>query len=278
MRSWLKAQGLRSIHSERVLFPERAALDGKNFFNDEVCELVNQRYKNAFLRGRSGRPRPLANDALRSQHIPFNLFGLLGRYLGSVELAKFLSALAGMELTAVEGLEIECTNPAAEPMLSDNTAFDACLTARRGFQKIVVGVEVKYTEGPYGWGKTEKRRMFDASDAYVRISETAEEIKPGAFAHLRNRHLKQIWRNFLLGVCTAESPTCNFVYIHLFPAGNVYQAAACERFASFLTETGRSVFKPRTYERFLDLAQEYLPGELGLWREYIRRRYIVSAE
>jgi len=201
----------------------------------------------------------------------------LKRYQGSVELAEFLSALSGIELTAVEQVEIEFTEPLAKSMLSDNTAFDACLLARRGSQRVVVGVEIKYTEGPYSWGKTEKQRMFDKSAAYIQLSENAEEIQPNAFEHLRNRHLKQIWRNFLLGVSTAKSLRCEFVYIHLFPMGNIYQSAACESFASYLSKTGRSAFKPQTYERFLNLAQNYLPNELGPWREYIQHRYIFPA-
>jgi len=56
MRSWVKAQGFKSIHSERVILPDSAAFDGKNFYNDEVCEVVKQRYPNAFLPGNPGSP------------------------------------------------------------------------------------------------------------------------------------------------------------------------------------------------------------------------------
>lgn len=274
MRSWVKAQGLESIHPERVLIPDDAALNGKNFYNDEVWKFAQKRYPLVLHRGKSGKPRPLANDALRSEHIPFNFFTPLNRYLGSAELTKFLSEFASTQLTTVEQIEIEFPKTSANSMLSDNTSFDACFFAKNGSQKVVIGIEVKYTEGPYGWGKTEKQRMHDKTDVYIQLSEDVVEIQPGAYEHLRNRHLKQIWRNFLLGVSTANSLGVKFIYIHLFPEGNSHQASACKCFASHLTEIGRSVFIPQTYESFLELARNFLPRELSPWQEYLKDRYI----
>ena len=119
--------------------------------------------------------------------------------------------------------------------------------------------------------------MHDTSDAYIQLSEASAEFQPRAFENLRNPHLKQIWRNFLLGVVTAEDLRCDFVYVHLYPEGNRYQAAVCLHFAQYLTNKGINAFKPTTYENFLTAASDQFIDDLSLWLQYTDQRYIVPA-
>jgi len=275
-RLWLRIHfGIESTDQKRVLLPEDEAYAGLNFFSNHVCELVKRRYRKAFQPNGKDRPRTLVSDALRSEHIPFNLFAPLSKYPCSDNLAAFFSVLCGTELTSIDQIHFEYADPTARSMLDDNTAFDAYVIAQQSNRPYAICIEVKYTEGPYSWGATEKRRMFDPSDAYIRLSETSAEIRPLSFKNLHNRHLKQIWRNYLLGVATAQRKTCDFVYIHLYPEGNLYQAAVCSHFAHHLTKKGLCAFRPTTYENFLRAAVDQLHGDLLPWIKYIEKRYIV---
>lgn len=81
---WLRTHlETESADQKRVLLPDEKAYGGQNFFSDKVCESVRQRFPNAFKPNRANQPRGLVCDALRSEHIPFNLFAPLVDYLGS---------------------------------------------------------------------------------------------------------------------------------------------------------------------------------------------------
>lgn len=272
-RSWLRKHlGLESTDEERVLLPPKAAYAGQNFFNAAVGALVKKRFPKTFEPNKANGPRRLASDALRSEHIPFNLFGPLDKHRESDDLIAFFSALTGVQLTAIEKIIFE--EPDHEK-LHDNTAFDAYVTARQGTATYAIGIEVKYTEGSYAWGKTEKERMKEPTDIYNRYTREAKEFRDGAAENLCNRHLKQIWRNFLLGIVSRESPTDNFIYVHLYPKGNCHQAVVCKKFSEQLTPAGLAIFRPTTYEDFLKIAEKHLNCILAEWIQYIEDRYIV---
>ena len=148
---------VESTDQKRVLLPSDIAYTGKNFFSDQVCESVKLRYPNAFHPNSAGRPRGLVGDALRSEHIPFNLFAPLSNYLRSDNLAAFFSALTETALTAIDQIYFEYAEKDASSRLGDNTAFDAYAIARQGDRRYAVCIEVKFTEGHYPWGATEKR-------------------------------------------------------------------------------------------------------------------------
>ena len=282
-RDWV-TKHLRVILPDpiRVTLPVTAATEGKNFFPaPAVREAVVSRFPAAFALNASGCPGSLAADALRSAHIPFNLFAPLRDYLGTPQLAQFVALLSSRHLAAVSDIGFEFADPRARHAIRDNTSFDAYLLANsagphntRG-PDIFLGVEVKYTEGPYSWTRRERQRMFARNDTYHRVTVSSGLFRDGAALALRTRHLKQMWRNMLLGAETARATHTEFIYLHLYPEGNVYQAAACSRFAEHLTPKGRGVFRPTTYERFLDDASEALPADALLWIEYLRSRYLV---
>jgi len=282
-RDWV-AEHLRVILTDpvRVTLPVTAATEGKNFFPaPAVLEAVRSRFPAAFALNPSGRTGSLAADALRSAHIPFNLFAPLRDYLGTPHLARFGALLSSRPLATVSAIGFEFADPRARKALRDNTSFDAFLLAQvadthKGrYPDIFLGVEVKYTEGPYSWTRKERQRMFARNDAYHRLTVSSGLFTVGGALELRTRHLKQMWRNMLLGVATAAATDGEFIYVHLYPNGNVYQAAACSKFAEHLTPKGREVFRPTTYEGFLDDASEVLPADAFPWIEYLRRRYLV---
>jgi hypothetical protein len=271
-------------HPKRVTLPVAEAIAGKNFFSaTAVRDAVVDRFRATFVLNASGRPTTRAADALSSAHIPFNLFAPLRGYLGTATLARFVTALAACPLASVSEIGFEFAHPDARQAIGDNTSFDAYLLAQapgsdggRG-PAIFLGVEVKYTEGPQAWGKTEKKRMFNVDDSYHRLTALSGLFKVGAPVDLRTPHLKQMWRNMLLGAATAEAMHTEFIYLHLYPEWNAYQAAACSKFAEQLTAKAHGVFRPITYEGFLGTAEATRPEDAVPWLEYLRTRYLVPA-
>lgn len=284
-RDWVTSHlHAHPTHPERVTLPVAEAIAGKNFYSgDAVREAVLERFPATFTLGASGHPTARAADALSSAHIPFNLFAPLRAYLVTPGLARFMATLTARDLASVSAVGFEYADPDARKSIDDNTSFDAYVLAQapgpaqgQG-STVFIGVEVKYTEGPYGWGKREKRRMFASEDSYHRLTRSSGLFETGAITELRTRHLKQMWRNMLLGAATGEAKKAEFIYIHLYPSGNTYQATACSRFAEQLTPRSQAMFRPTTYDEFLTAAAGTLPADALPWLEYIRARYVVPA-
>jgi len=275
-RQWAKSfLRLEPSHPKRVLIPAEQAFSGRNFFDSHTIASVKQRFPKSFVPQKDGSPKPIIADALRSEHIPFNIFSPLIKSIGTEPLNSFLADLASTPISSVDQILFEHAPKNAVAVLQDNTSFDACILASHAQRNIVIGIEVKYTEGPYAWGATEKIRMFDEGSPYVSVSQECDEFAADAYKHLRTRHLKQQWRNFLLAILTARVDDLDAVYIHLYPESNIYQSSACDSFKLHLTASGRSRFQPCTYERFLSLAEKHLPQGYGNWVQYLTDRYVV---
>ena len=118
--------------------------------------------------------------------------------------------------------------------------------------------------------------MEKPSGIYVKRTKNSSAFRESASEQLANRHLKQIRRNFLLGQLLAKETDATFVYIYLFPKGNIYQDAVCQNFAKQLKKEGVEAFYPLTYEQFLSAAGSHLPPDSHPWIDYLRRRYICE--
>lgn len=275
-RRWVKSYlKVEPSHSKRVLIPSEQAFAGNNFFDNHTIESVRKRYPKSFKPRKDGAPKPIIGDALRSEHIPFNLFAPLIKLIGTKPLNSFLADFSNTQISDIDQILFEHAPKNAVAILQDNTSFDACILASYGQRKIVIGIEVKYTEGPYPWGVTEKKRMFDEGSSYVSVSQESRDIVTDAYISLRNRHLKQIWRNFLLAVSTGKTNECYFVYIHLSPESNIYQSAVCDSFKDHLTASGKNKFHPCTYESFINLVKTHLSQNSDHWAQYIANRYVL---
>lgn len=275
-RRWVKSYlQVEPSHSKRVLIPPEKAFAGDNFFDNHTIESVRRRYPKSFNPRKDGSPKPIIADALRSEHIPFNLFAPLIKSIGTEPLNSFLSDFSNTRISNINQILFEHAPNNAAAILQDNTSFDACILASQDQRKIAICIEVKYTEGPYPWGTTEKRRMFDEGSPYVSVSQESRDIVMGAYKNLRNRHLKQIWRNFLLAISTGKAYDCDFVYIHLYPESNTYQSTACDNFKEYLTASGKSKFQPCTYESFINLVEKHLSKSCGNWTQYLTNRYVL---
>lgn len=272
MRKWIKST-LREnlIESKSVILPLSDARAGKNFYG-EAIPAVSNRFPNTFKAKTFGRVS-LAGNALRSASAVFNLFAPLQKYLGSKEkeIAILVSQMIGVKIIKVKSIKFEQPAKTKNKPLNDRTALDVLITAVGKSGEIGIGIEVKYTEGPYSWGKLERKRMNDPKEIYAVKIRKSGMIDSNNLSGLNTRHLKQIWRNVLLGEAMFKN---NFYYVHLFPEGNTYQAAVAQAFEDKLTKLGRSRFKQLTYESYIKFIEDIISQ--NKWTKYLRNRYLIK--
>jgi hypothetical protein len=68
-----------------------------------------------------------------------------------------------------------------------------------------------------------------------------------------------------------------FMSVHLFPAGNTYQANTALAYQKTIKLEMQSTFKPVTYEQFIATGLEiFKRKEERNWLAYLEERYIVK--
>ncbi|MCL4750461.1 MAG: hypothetical protein KJ015_09885 [Myxococcales bacterium] len=249
----------------------RDALAGRNFYGwPGVVEAAAARY------GR--KDSPVWHDMLRSEHIPFNLFvPLRDLPWGRILFGEWL----GSPVSAVTQILVEWAPKPRRAYLNDNTSFDTWVECRlEDGRRAGIGIEVKYTEGPYSWGKTERARMFDEGSLYHQVHRRAGLYAEGALNHLRTRALKQLWRNQLLGaamLARSDRSIDVFTSVLVYPAGNAHYAKAAREYGRLLDASARPSFGAVTFEGLM-AAYRKLGGSGATsqrWVEYLEHRYLV---
>jgi hypothetical protein len=214
-------------------------------------------------------------NLLRSEHIPFNIFYPLEkiRTTDPEKLNELLSKIIKREIDGVTEIRIEFAGiKDKSDYLDDNTSFDAYIQAVSNGKKIGLGIEVKYTELSYPWGKTEKERMFDLGSEYNLLSSRMEYYNDTMRDELRTKKLKQVWRNHLLGIKMVELGELNEFYsIHFYPEGNSYQQKVADDYLKCLNHDNLQSFIPLTFQHFSGLLKECQIS--GVWVDYFEQRY-----
>jgi hypothetical protein len=189
-----------------------------------------------------------------------------------------LRTWVGDHVSRVTGIHIEWAPTPASSSLDDNTSFDAYITydTSKGTRG-ALGIETKFTEGPYSWGATEKQRMFDESSAYVRLTRSSKLYSADALDKLRTPKLKQLWRNQLLGEAMKQRALVDeFVSVIVFPTGNTHYASASAAHLELLAPEARARFVAVTFETlFTRLRALCETAEVAAWLSYLERRYVV---
>ncbi len=136
----LEVLGLHEYRGYGNRLTTRDALAGKNFCDRPgLIEAVEARF------GR--KDSPVWYDMLRSEHIPFNLFVPLRDQPWAQQL---FGAWLGEDVASVSKIAIEWAPEPRRDYLEDNTSFDTYVECRLvDGRQAAIGIEVKYTEGPY---------------------------------------------------------------------------------------------------------------------------------
>jgi len=221
----------------------------------------------------------LAN-MLRSEHIPFNFFYPLEKLRNKDPelLNHFLEKLLDnkTKVDKVTRIKIEFASDLHKSiLLDDNTSFDAYIEYVDGNKKCGLGIEVKYTERSYPYGITERKRMFDQDSEYNRLTRDCKYYNHENIPKLKERKLKQLWRNHLLGIKLVEIKELDkFHSVHFYPLGNTYQKEACDMYLDCLMENNKQSFVPVTFEKIISVASDVLTSqEHKDWIGYLKERY-----
>jgi hypothetical protein len=189
----------------------------------------------------------------------------------------FFQELFGVQVDIISQIRIEYSShiPRSE-LLNDNTSFDAYIEAEYQGKTIGFGIEVKYTEKSYPYGRTEKEQMFEMPGSeYNQLTSKSGYYLGESLEKLKTTKLKQFWRNHLLGIRLLKLQELDEFYsVHLYPEGNTYQHQAAQEYQECLEPEHQFRFKPVTFERFIEIAaSHFLDKESEKWLEYLRDRY-----
>ena len=247
------------------------ALASKNFFAwPGMVAAIERRYGLADTK--------LTFDMLRSEHIPFNFFVPLREHVAMIPLAREWS---GVDVASILSIEIEWAPAPKARFLDDNTSFDAYVEylARDGARG-AIGVEVKFTEREYPWGKTERARMFDDRSRYLLVHAGSGIYSTGGLQFLRTPRFKQLWRNQLLGEAMLQFPTLGFEYftsVLLYPKGNAHFVEVTREYEKLLVPARPgATFRGVTFEDFIARCREHARAPQDReWADYLAGRYIV---
>ncbi len=235
------------------------------------------------LRKRYGKKPSLTRDAnmLRSEHIPFNMLAPLRT--SPLVANRIIKNAFGLESDAPYKIKIEFAPKPKQEHLNDATSFDTFIryTDRLG-KKIGLGIEVKYTEKGYPFGKTERQNVENKKSPYWQVTRDSSVFFDDNNPKLHKDEFRQLWRNHLLGLsmCQLSSDNENklddFYSIILYPSGNQHFNKVIREYKSFLKEPCRQKVFGCTYEKFIQAIEG--DEEIMKWKRYLTDRYIVREE
>ena len=221
----------------------------------------------------------LFSNMLRSEHIPYNLFVPMEEDPDSA-VAVF-NEIVGGGVSRIRRVCIEFAGDEDRAMyLDDGTSFDAyveyeSVDGERGG----IGIEVKYTEHGYPIGVKEAADIKNVDGLYRKMT-----VKSGYFVpdldvqvFLKAHHLRQIWRNQLLGYAMVDRGEIQrFHHVHLYPRDNShFHQYAIPEYKRLLTRKGEECFVGLTYESLFDMLGRYFTTDRQKeWVDYLYRRYI----
>ncbi len=285
VRQWAKELGDVCIWDERprheVWLKEEYALQGLVFyqgFRQEIMRLYRE--------GKTKIGLNLLNNALRSEHIPYNLFFPMMKDSNKEATKDFFNELLGTDVIAeVLKVRIEYAPQPKENYLNDGTSFDTFVLYRHiDGSKGAIGIEVKYTEREYHIGDIEYKNTHDddgnvrLSWHYSRATQQSGYYLTGSEAALVSDNLRQIWRNHILGASMVlKGDIGHFSSMTIFPDANPHFHMAAAAYRKVLTEKGRKTFLTFTYEKLFEvLAHHFCTSEHQAWIEYLYHRYLFD--
>ena len=259
------------------------AIRGRNFFTPMwpiIKQAIDDRYPNEQKR----LIGPLFSNMLRSEHIPWNIF--IPMQLDRTAMLRTFNRLMGGRVKEILDVKIEFAPP-KELALNDGTAFDTFIKYQSVDGRVGgIGIEVKYTEAGYALKRDSKEYrdvMLGENQHYREVTAKSGYYScntvPLSSSPLAKNHLRQIWRNHILGASMQQCENYDvhldmFTSILLYPNGNTHFAKAIPEYESLLTTYGKSTFIGLTFEAlFAELKRNYTDEQFVRWLQYLELRY-----
>jgi hypothetical protein len=270
--------GKDKISYKNILSDEDAAT-GANFYTyNKTNEWISlQNWANEDRRRKVNFFNSGLKNMLRSEHIPYNLFYPLEKLRKEQpnKLNEFLEYLFDKKIKVdkVTRIKIEFASDLDKnELLNDNTSFDAYIEYLDKDALCGLGIEVKYTEKSYPYGDSEKTNMLNDNSEYNKLTRNSGYYKPNSHLKLREKKLKQPWRNHLLGIKLLELHKIQkFTSVHIYPEGNTYQEDVCKEYTACLSDDHKDSFIPITFEKFINTAENIFTS--NDWITYLKNRY-----
>lgn len=307
----------RKLHGEteprdfyvKALLKKEDAKDGKIFFEGFRNEIMSK-IKYLIKEGKYSPSGMMMRHALRSEHIPWNMFypmsmdaekknhakNIFNTIIENVssDLPK-IGEIIDVKIEYAPRDEKATEEPFTMCYLNDRTSFDTYIEyISVDGEKGGIGIEVKYTEEGYQPGDKERvtaithykeHRYYDVmrkSDYYIPESYAPDKKHPKLWSPLVCNALRQIWRNHLLGASMVQHEDIkHFLSIHLYPSGNLHfhgdakHIGAIKEYKQWLSETGKKTWTAVTFEELFDLMKNnFIEKTDQEWIKYLYERYI----
>lgn len=287
VRQWAKQLDNACIWDERphhgVWLKDEYALQGLVFYEGFRQEIMDMYHAGVTKIGMN-----LLNNALRSEHIPYNLFFPMVKKQNHEATKDFFNELLGTDdIAKILEVRIEYAPQPRQNYLNDGTSFDAFILYRhQDGSKGAIGIEVKYTEREYQIGDTEYKNTHDdngnvrLSEHYGRATRMSGYYLPESEKELVSDELRQIWRNHILGASMAQNGIVrHFASITVFPDANPHFHTASADYRRVLTDDGKKTFFTFTYEEMFEImSHHFCTEEQQKWIDYLYNRYLFGAE
>lgn len=262
------------------LMPEDADA-GLNFcdvYRTEILQAIEERYPKLPGNLHDG----MYANMLRSEHVPWNIFIPMKNDLKAAA-SLFNSLLESKdEVDEVLDIRIEWA-PEKELTLNDNTSFDVYVEYLHGNEKGGIGIEVKYTEVGYPFGKKEYIEVMENQQSpYAIMTKECglyrEDIADKLLKDtpLCENNYRQVWRNHLLGATMEKKRLVQrFHSLTLFPRFNNHFLEVLPKYRQLLSDKGNRSFHYTFYETLFLLLRKFYGGtkKTDRWIEYLEKRY-----
>lgn len=241
-------------------------------YHDEIADAIIRHF------GRVPQDQGLLNDMLSSKCVPWNFFIPM---LSDKEAAsKLVADMLGLK----KEIKINICKIEYPTMdLGDRTAFDVYIEydTEDGL-KGATGIEVKYTEEGYNISDNEYKKMNDTESRYSIVTRQSKCFINEDPLQFNYPGFIQIWRNHLLGLALLQKEIVDIFHsVTLYPSGNTHFASSgchkgsLELYSELLTEKGKQMIVPVTYETLLELLTKYYHTDKHKeWISYIKDRYL----
>ena len=216
-------------------------------------------------------------NMLRSEHIAYNIFYPLEllRKNNPDLLCKLLCEILKCKVDNIKEIRIEYAgNVHKSLLLNDNTSFDAYIGFQSNGASCGAGIEVKYTEGSYPYGKTEKENLNNPTSLYWNTARASNIflLNQKNTELLTSKKLKQPWRNHVLGLRMVQRKDLDRFYsVHLYPELNSYQNNVAKTYLKTIKNEHKSSFVPLSFETLIAAAKKVQINES--WVSYFENRY-----